>query len=260
MAKDRAPLIIGNWKMNMTQIESLEFIEDLLLKIEGVDFSRVTAVIAPPYTCLSHMHALLKDTPIELAGQDCHTHESGPFTGEIAAKMLAEVCSYVIIGHSERRAMGENNDLIRAKIRAALSAGISPVLCIGETAEQRELGTTLNILENQLQACLAGFSAEDVHKIIIAYEPVWAISKGDGKGKTATVQDAESAHVFIRSTLDKMHGKGFGKGVVVIYGGSVNPENIQPFVENQEIDGVLPGGASLDPQKYSAMIKICEKT
>jgi len=240
-------LIVANWKMHKTTNETKDFIDKFIPLVQNV--KDIEIVIAPPFTCLSVANALVKDTNIKLAAQDIFWELEGAYTGEISGLMLKDVgCSYVIIGHSERRKyFYENDEIINKKIKAALKIGINVILCIGETLQQRETGQTFSILSSQLRGGLKEIS---INNIVIAYEPIWAI----GTGKTATPTQAQQAHGFIRGELKNIYKKDV-KNVKILYGGSVKPENISSLMQQKDIDGVLVGGASLDPESFAKIVK-----
>jgi triosephosphate isomerase len=246
----RRALIIGNWKMHKTVAQAVEYAREL----SGGFAARADrdVAIAPPFTALHALSAILKDTPIALCAQDVHWEQEGAFTGEVSASMLLDAgCRYVLVGHSERRSFfGESNDDVNRKARAALRVGLSPVLCVGETLDEREAGQTLSIIRRQLKEGLNNISADDIRRSIIAYEPVWAI----GTGKTATPEQAEEIHDFIRQFIERICGKELATGIRVIYGGSVNPENTGSLMKQKDIDGVLVGGASLDAGSFRKII------
>ncbi len=244
-------IIAANWKMNKTIGQAVEFaraLKDALLQ-KPVE---AAVVIAPPFTSISAMAAELKDTSICLAAQNMYPAAAGAFTGEISGEMILDAgCRYCIIGHSERRWLfGEDNELINAKIIAALNYGLMPIFCIGETLAERKAGTTLTVLTKQLKEGLNKVSADDIGKLAIAYEPVWAI----GTGKTATSGEAQEIHLFIRNLLSEMYGKKGAGDISIIYGGSVTAANIGSLMAEREINGVLVGSASLDPDSFLAII------
>ena len=244
-------IIAANWKMNKTIGQAVEFARGLknALLQKPVE---AAVVIAPPFTSIAAVAAELKDTSICLAAQNMNPAAAGAFTGEISGEMILDAgCRYCIIGHSERRRLfGEDNAFINAKIIAALNYGLMPIFCIGETLEEREAGTTLIVLAKQLKEGLNKVSADDIGKIAIAYEPVWAI----GTGKTATPGQAQEIHLFIRNSLSDMYGQKEAGGISIIYGGSVTAANIGSLMAEREINGVLVGSASLDPASFLAII------
>ncbi len=246
----RRALIIGNWKMNKTAAEAVEFARLLLPGFtarEGRDVA-----IAPPFTALHALSAVLKGTGVALCAQNMHWEDKGAFTGEVSAPMLLDAdCRYVLVGHSERRSrFGESNEDVNRKARAALKAGLVPVVCVGETLEEREADQTFHVLRRQLKEGLNNLSADGIRRSIVAYEPVWAI----GTGRTATPEQAGEAHDFIRQFLDRMHGREAAAVLSILYGGSVNPENAAALMAQKDIDGLLVGGASLDAGSFRKII------
>jgi len=246
----RPKLLVGNWKMHGT----VEAARKLLSQLTEADslFERAEVVVCPPFTLLSiAMHAL-EGSRIKLGAQNCYIRSEGAFTGEISPAMLVDIgCEYVILGHSERRQyFGESDDLIAKKIRAALDAGLTPIVCIGETEKQRENNDTESVLSRQIGQSLNGITIGDAEKLTIAYEPVWAI----GTGKTATPEQAQQAHSFIRQELRKKFG-GIAEKMLILYGGSMKPENADALFREPDIDGGLVGGASLDANAFIAIIE-----
>ncbi|OAG27120.1 triose-phosphate isomerase [Thermodesulfatator autotrophicus] len=246
----RRPLIAGNWKMHKTVPETLAYIEAFKPLVAGVEDRDI--MLAPPFTSLDAAERALEGTNIKLGAQNCHWADEGAFTGEISPKMLADIgVTYVIIGHSERRHIfGETDEMIRKKIEAVLKYELVPIICIGETLEEREEGKTLKVLETQLKEGLQGFSSSDLKDLVVAYEPVWAI----GTGKTATPEQAEEAHAFVRKILAEMFNQEFADGVRILYGGSVKPENVVGLMARPNIDGALVGGASLKPDTFAKIV------
>ena len=210
------------------------------------------AAIAPPFTALHALSAVLQDTPIALCAQDVHWEQEGAFTGEVSAPMLLDAgCRYALIGHSERRRWsGESNEDVNRKAKAALRAGLFPVVCVGETLDEREAEQTFSVIRRQLKEGLNNISADDIRRAIVAYEPVWAI----GTGKTATPGQADEAHDFIRQFLERIYGKEVAAEIPILYGGSVNPENAGSLMAQKDIDGLLVGGASLDAVSFRKII------
>lgn len=248
-------LIVANWKMNKTINEAIFLGKELkkLLKNEKT----IDIVICPPFTALQAMSNEVKGSNIKLGAQNMYFEEYGAYTGEISVPMLKEIgCEYVILGHSERREIfGEDDFLINKKVIAALSHSLKPILCIGENLEERNNGNTNKVLENQLKNCVKNVEENQVLKISIAYEPIWAISKGDPNHKAATKEDAEEAHKFIRSILAGMFGEGTAKNVRIIYGGSMKPENAKELLSMPNIKGGLVGNASLDAKSFAEIVK-----
>ena len=241
------PLVVGNWKMHKTVREAVDFID--LLKERLTEKGERTVAVAPPFTSLYPVAEALKGSWICLAAQNVCDKEEGAYTGEVSARMLADAgCKFVIVGHSERRAFfGENDDLINRKIKEAAKYGLEPIFCVGETLYERESGETFAVVKRQIEEGLKGIGATDAARIVIAYEPVWAI----GTGKTATSGQAADVHVFIRETVKRIFGKDVSRSIPVIYGGSVNPANIDALMAEQVINGVLVGGASLNVESFA---------
>lgn len=231
--------------------ETLDYIQ--ALKAGLPDLLKVETVLAPPFTALEALGRELQNSPVKLSAQNVHWAEDGAFTGEIAPSMLGDVgCSYCIIGHSERRQLfGETDDLIRKKLLACLKAGLLPILCVGETLEERDRGRIQEVLTGQIKEAVQGLSDQDFSRGVIAYEPVWAI----GTGRSATPAEAQEVHAFIRDLLGNRFNKTLAMGKRIVYGGSVTPENIRELYAQPDIDGALVGGASLKPEKFLALIK-----
>jgi triosephosphate isomerase len=247
----RPKLIVGNWKMNGTLKETRKLLLQLTVewttKCEAIEVA-----VCPPFTTLMIAKHALEESSMMLGAQNCYIGESGAFTGEISPAMLADLgCTYIILGHSERRTIfGETDDLVSKKLRAALDAKLIPIVCIGESEEQREKGETESILSRQIDQSLAGMTMDDAAKLVIAYEPVWAI----GTGKTATPEQAQSAHAFIRADLRKKFGT-LADDMRILYGGSVKPDNARTLFAEPDIDGGLIGGASLDASAFIAIVE-----
>lgn len=248
----RRKIIAANWKMNMTIAETQTFLEAFRLEVEEV--SAVEIVIAPPFTALSKLSELLGGSQkIRLGAQNFYFERSGAYTGEVSATMLRELfVKYVIVGHSERRQIfGETDALINKKVLAAHASELKPILCVGETLEEREAGSEKQVLETQLRGGLAGVSAEQLLETVIAYEPVWAI----GTGKTATSAQAQDAHAHVRSILETLSDKTTASKVRIQYGGSVKPANARELLTQPDIDGALVGGASLEVRSFAEIVK-----
>lgn len=245
------PMIAANWKMNKTVAESVEFSKKLAQECEGLEEREV--IIAPPSTALYSVSEALKGSPIRLSAQNIHWEEKGAYTGEISAPMLADMgCQYVLIGHSERRSLfGETNETVNKKIKTALKFGLKPIVCVGETLEERESEATFDIIGKQIKEGLNNISTGDIECVSIAYEPVWAI----GTGKTATPELAEEVHRFVREIISSDFGDGAGAETAVIYGGSVTPQNIKELMNKPNINGALVGGASLDIESFTGIIR-----
>jgi triosephosphate isomerase len=243
----RTPLIAANWKMHMTVPEAREFLNAFLPEISGVE--GVESLIAPPFTALAAVGDVIKGSGVLLSAQNVYWEVKGAFTGEVAPRMLTDLnCDYVIIGHSERRQyFGETDETVNKRIRAALDAGLKVILCIGELLEEREGGRTNAVLHKQLSD---GLKDIPIDNVVIAYEPVWAI----GTGKTATPDQAQEAHAFIRGELSKLYGDK-ADAVRILYGGSVKPDNVDELMSCADVDGALVGGASLKPDSFSRLVK-----
>lgn len=247
----RKPFIAANWKMFKTIGEAVSFIEELQ-KETGPCTDR-EVVVAPPFTALSAVRKAMSQTGYELAAQNFHPEEKGAFTGEISGPMIKDAgCRYVIIGHSERRHIfGETDDMVGKKVASAFNQGLIPVLCIGELLEEREAGKTLEVLERQLLTALKDLDGSKLEKVVVAYEPVWAI----GTGKTATPELAQEAHAFIRKTLASKFDKKVADSVRIVYGGSVKPDNVDALMAQPDIDGMLVGGASLEVASFKRIVQ-----
>lgn len=252
----RKYLMAGNWKMNMVPSEATEFAKQLTASITEVE-DNVEVMIAPPFTALAGVAEAIKGSVIKLGAQNLNDNEKGAFTGEISAEMLLDLgVEYAIIGHSERRAIyGEKDELINKKVKFALSKGLKPVLCCGELLEERESGKTAEVVTGQLTKNLEGISSDDMKKIVIAYEPVWAI----GTGKTATPEIAEETHQVIRKLLEKLYSKDVAEEITVQYGGSVKETNVDDLMGQSNIDGALVGGASLKVDSFTRIAKFIQK-
>ena len=251
----RTALVVANWKMHKTVAESLAFAQALgpaLADLRGVEVA-----VAPPFTALAALQNALAGTAVALAAQNAHFEKSGAFTGEISVAMLAELgVRYVILGHSERRQLfGETDEGIAKKLRAVQAAGLRPILCVGELLAEREAGRTFDVLARQLAGALGGADSAQAVELVVAYEPVWAI----GTGRTATPELAQEAHAFIRARLADRFGANAGR-IRIQYGGSVKPENAAELLGQPDIDGALVGGASLDPESFSAIIRSRERS
>ena len=243
----RKPFIAANWKMNKTIPETRDFLSAFIPEVKEV--KDVDIVIAPPFTSLTAAAEKLKNTNIILAAQDMFYEEKGAYTGEVSPLMLTDIgCRYVIIGHSERRQyFNEIDEIVNRKIKAAKKAGLGVILCIGESLEEREAGKTFHILEREINK---GLHETDIEKIVIAYEPIWAI----GTGKTATPEQAQEAHAYIRERLRLKYGNR-ADDICIIYGGSVTPENVDSLMACKDLDGALVGGASLKVESFTRLVK-----
>lgn len=252
MNKERKLIIAGNWKMNKTVAEALALVKDL--KLELANIREVDIVVCPPFTALESVSkAIIDDSNIRLGAQNMSENNFGAFTGEICAGMLKEFSvRYVILGHSERRQYQKESDaLIAKKAAAAHAASLKPIVCVGETLAEREAGQMENVLETQVRGSLASLTREQMVETIVAYEPVWAI----GTGKTATTQQAQEAHAFIRGLLVKLFGEAVAKKVRIQYGGSVKPANARELMSQPDVDGALVGGASLETRSFADIVK-----
>lgn len=248
----RTKVIAGNWKMNNDLNESKNLISKLLTGLGNADLD-CEVVICPPFTSLSEAALMIKESKIKLGAQNLHQEVNGAYTGEISAQMLVSAgCQFVIIGHSERRTIfGETDVLINRKINRAIENKLKPIFCVGELLEEREKNITEKVIERQVFEGLKGFSEEFLHNLIIAYEPVWAI----GTGKTATPQQAEEVHVFIRNLLKNQFSNKFAENLRILYGGSVKPDNSKDLLSQVNIDGALVGGACLNADSFISIIK-----
>jgi len=247
----RRPIIAGNWKMNNTSAESVELVSQLREMIS--DVKEVEVVVAPPYTALGSVAAIIKDSNIFLSAQNIFWEEKGAFTGEISPSMLKDIgCQYAIVGHSERRQyFGETNDTVNKRLEAAIKVSLTPIMCIGETLEEREAGKTLTVIEQQMREGLNGLSSDEMGKVVVAYEPVWAI----GTGKTATPDQAQEVHQFIRKVMAQIFGEEVAEEIRILYGGSVKLDNVDQLMSQNDIDGALVGGASLKADSFAGIIK-----
>ena len=247
----RTPLLAGNWKMWGTRSEAVALASALASNVGRVAGREV--LVAPPFTALEPVKAALAGTEIRLGAQNMHWEPKGAFTGEISATMLVEAgCTHVILGHSERRQLfGETNETVNKRLHAALAAGLTPVVCVGETLQEREADATVQVVERQVVAGLAGVSATDLAKSVIAYEPVWAI----GTGRTATPGQAQEVHHAIRRQLIGLGSATTAERVRILYGGSVKPDNVDALMAEPDIDGALVGGASLDATAFARIVQ-----
>ncbi len=249
MARDL--IIVGNWKMYKTTREASAYLEEFLPLIEGAN---AKVFLAVPHTSIATAAKSAKGTPVTIGAQNMNDAREGAFTGEIAALMLKEAgAEFVLLGHSERRhVFGEQNEFIQRKVVRALQDDLTPVLCVGETAAERDDGKTKEVIQNQINECLEAIPKEEAGKLILAYEPVWAI----GTGKTATPEMAQEVHAFCRECLTELFGKRKGDLIPILYGGSVNVKNVAVLTAQEDIDGVLVGGASLDPKTLAEITMI----
>lgn len=252
MEKDimRKKMIAGNWKMNKSTRDAIELANGI--KRDLSQATDISIVVCPPYTALDEVSEVLYESNILLGAQNMHWEDSGAFTGEVSSFMLKELnCTFVILGHSERRQLfHETDEDVNKKTRTALKHNLTPIICVGETLEEREKNVTFQVIEGQINNSLKGLSAQDVIKIIIAYEPVWAI----GTGKTATPQQAQEVHAFIRGFLKQKYSQNESKNILILYGGSVKPSNTKELMLEQDIDGALVGGASLNIKDFCEIV------
>jgi triosephosphate isomerase len=250
MNPKRRPIIAGNWKMNKTSTEARDLASKLIPLVSGVKDRDI--VLAPPFTSIPAVAETIKGTNMALSAQDLFWEEKGAFTGEISAEMLLDLgCKYVIIGHSERRQFfGETEETVNKKVRQALNKGLLPIVCVGELLSERESGKANEVIERQVVGALKGVAAAEMQKIVIAYEPVWAI----GTGKTATPDQANEIHAFIRQKIKSMYNGDVAGSLRIQYGGSVTPENVSTLMAKPDIDGALVGGASLKPESFAALV------
>ncbi len=246
----RTPVIAGNWKLFKTIAEATSLVNDLKPLVSGT--AGVEIVVAPVFTALSRVAEASAGSNIRLAAQDCFWEEEGAFTGEVAPKLLKDAgCSHVIIGHSERRQyFGETDESVNKKVKAAIGAGLTAIVCVGETLAEREADKTFAVIETQVRGGLADITAESLKQVVIAYEPVWAI----GTGKTASDAQAQEVHAFIRCLVAKLLGQPSADAVRILYGGSVKPDNVKGLMAQADIDGALVGGASLKADSFAAIV------
>ncbi len=255
MAASRKPIISGNWKMHKNHFEAIQAVQKLHYRLESDDSEAVTITVHPPFTDIRSIQTLIEADrmKIELGAQNCHWENQGAFTGEVAPPMLAKLdVTYVIVGHSERRQyFGETDETVNLKVKAVGVAGMTPIMCCGESLEQREAGDAESWVEGQIVAGLAGLSGAAVATLVIAYEPIWAI----GTGRTATSEDAQAMCAHIRSVVRANFGDDAADKVRIQYGGSVKPGNIAELMSQADIDGALVGGASLEPDEFAALVQ-----
>ncbi len=245
----RKKLLAGNWKMYKNLSDARALAHSLRGKLDGLTDREV--LVCPPFTALTAVAQELQGSSLQWGGQNAHWEREGAFTGEIAAVLLADTgCRYAIVGHSERRQLfGETDALINKRMHGILGAGLTPIVCIGETLAEREASKTFSVLERQIKESLAGLNASS--PVVIAYEPVWAI----GTGKTATPAQAQEAHAYVRKQYGSLYGDSAGQAVRILYGGSVKPDNAKTLMEQPDIDGALVGGASLDAESFSKIVR-----
>jgi triosephosphate isomerase len=246
---NRTPLIAGNWKLNKTTAEAVALASEIK---GGADNPNVDVLVSPVFTVLAAVAKALKGSKVFLAGQNMHSELSGAYTGEIAPTMLKDVgCTHVILGHSERRQyFGETDEGVAKKTKVALEGGLLPISCVGETLEEREAEKTMGVVGRQVDAILNAVSADEAKKVVIAYEPVWAI----GTGKVATPEQAQEVHAFIRKRVGEVHGQAVADAIRILYGGSVKPDNVKGLMALPDVDGALVGGASLKADSFLKLV------
>jgi triosephosphate isomerase len=250
----RKNLIVGNWKMNSNHLEAIQMVQKLHYRLDPDDYDRVDVGVAPPFTSLRSVQTVIEadHMRIQLAAQNTHFEEEGAYTGEVAPSMLAKLSvDYVIVGHSERRQIfGETDDWVNRKAKVTFAHEMTPIVCVGETLEEREEGIAFDRVGSQIQLSLAGLSSEQIGSVVVAYEPIWAI----GTGRTADPADAQEMIEFIRGQLNRQWG-GAAEDARILYGGSVNPGNIGAIMAKKDIDGGLVGGASLDSDTFASVVR-----
>jgi triosephosphate isomerase (TIM) len=251
---ERTPILAGNWKMHRDHLEAIQLVQKLAYHLEEADYQGQEIVLCPPFVALRSVQTLLQSDKLEMAigAQNCHHEDEGAFTGEISAPMLARLdVTYVICGHSERRALfGETDEVVNAKVKAVQRHGMRPILCVGESLEQREAGDAVDVVVGQLRGSLAGVKVTDPAALVVAYEPVWAI----GTGRTATPDDAQELCAAVRAELASLYGQQTADAVRVQYGGSVKPGNVRELMAQPDIDGALVGGASLSSEDFALIV------
>jgi len=251
----RMPIMAGNWKMYKTAQEAVDFVARLQKELG--DWDETEAVVAPSFVALALVAERLKGTSIAVAAQDCFWEEQGAYTGEVSVPMLRDAgCRYVIIGHSERRAyFGEGDEQVNKKVKAVLAHGLRPIVCVGESLEQREQGNTFTVVERQVTEGLKGLAETATQAMVVAYEPIWAI----GTGKTASSQQAQEVHAFIRKLLSEIFSPEGAEATRIQYGGSVKPGNVDELMAQPDIDGALVGGASLEVESFARIVRFTRK-
>ncbi len=252
---DRKPMMAGNWKMNHNHLEAIQVVQKLGFRLDAKDYDRVDVVVCPPFTALRSVQTTIDGDRLQIAlgAQNCHWESSGAYTGEVSPTMLAKLnVKYVIVGHSERRELFcETDEMVAKKLRAVLGAGMAPILCVGETLEEREQGATETKVKGQIEAAFARLPMDDAARCIVAYEPIWAI----GTGQSATPDDANNTIGVIRDHIRVGLGDVLADGLRILYGGSVKPGNVAELMAMPEIDGGLVGGACLDPDDFSRIVQ-----
>jgi triosephosphate isomerase len=251
----RKPFICGNWKMHKTHLEAIALVQKVHYLLREQDYDAVDVGVAPPFTALRSVQTLIESDqiPMALSAQNCYWEEQGAFTGEISAGMLAKLkCAYVIVGHSERRhVFGETDEMVNKKAKAVFKNDMTPIVCLGETLDEREAGRTEDVISTQVDASLTGLTPEQLGALVIAYEPVWAI----GTGRNALPEDANETIGYVRRLVKEMGGSAAADNVRIQYGGSVKAGNIASFMAMPEIDGALVGGASLDAEEFALIVR-----
>ncbi len=254
MRRGRKPLVSGNWKMNHTHLDAIQVVQKLSYRLDKADYDAVDVSVHPPFTALRSIQTVLDADriPIALGAQNCHWEEKGAFTGEVSPAMLAKLdVAYVVVGHSERRELfGETDDDVNRKVRAVFAHGMTPIMCVGETLDEREAGSTEAKVRGQVRNGLADVTPEQVGAMVIAYEPIWAI----GTGRNATPSDAQETCAVIREEVGKVAGGDAAASLRIQYGGSVKPGNIAELMAEPDVDGALVGGASLDPRAFFEIV------
>ncbi len=257
-AGPRLPLMAGNWKMHGNHFEAIALVQKLAFTLTAKDFDAVEVAVFPPFTSLRSVQTLIDGDKLQIryGAQDLSCYDDGPYTGDISGSMLAKLgCDYVLAGHSERRQYhAETDELVNAKVQAALRWELTPILCVGESLDVRQAGEHLDVVLGQIDRSLKGIPAEAVAAMVVAYEPVWAI----GTGEVATPQDAQEMVAAIRSRISEIHDAGTAAGVRILYGGSVKPGNIAPIMAQPDVDGTLVGGASLDAGQFAQICRYRE--
>jgi triosephosphate isomerase (TIM) len=247
----RTKIIAGNWKMNLNHLEAETLVRDILRRVG--DVKKVEIVVCPPFTSLQRVGELVLNTPVKLGAQNMSWEKKGAYTGEISANMLLTLgCHHVILGHSERRTyFGETDEMVAKKVRTALASGLIPIVCVGETREERESGSTSKVVERQVRGAFEGLTPEEFEGTVIAYEPVWAI----GTGLTATTEQAQEVHSFIRKLIVDLFGNEAAEATRIQYGGSMKPSNAPELLSQPDIDGGLIGGAALEAESFEGIIR-----
>jgi|TARA_B100001540_G_scaffold315360_1_gene342419 triosephosphate isomerase len=251
----RKPLISGNWKMHLNHFEAIQIVQTLSYQLDDNDYQACDVSVHPPFTDLRSVQTVLESDriPISLGAQHCHFEEKGAFTGEVSAGMLEKLnVKFVIVGHSERREVfGEDNEMVNMKVKSVFKHAMTPILCVGETIEEREEGQAQSKVQNQIKAGLTGIGKERISSMVVAYEPIWAI----GTGMTATPADAQEMCAFVRSCVHEIAGSAAANAIRIQYGGSVKPVNAAELLTQPDIDGALVGGASLDAESFARIVK-----